>query len=254
MYRVAAKHVFLLWILTMAIIACGRIGVPAGQEEAQGRTIPESSLDIEGKPLPAGEYVSDEFRPATSFRLAKGWRNGIEHYDTTGHSHRRLAANGESVEMRHTLTLFYAPDDKLVGTLNFFVDPEVYRVVNSYEAKKEPTPRDMAAWLQQNPYLDSDKPRPVTVGGEKGVRFDTVPSRVPEEYISCGKPCLPLFQTADPNLFYALVRSEEVRFLVLDNVKGETVTIAIKAEADEFDRFASKAQQVLNTVKWTTGK
>lgn len=81
-----------------------------------------------------------------------------------------------------------------MGTVVFLVDPRVYRVVNSHEAEKEPTPEDMVSWLRQNPYLDAEEPERVIVGGKKGVRFDAAPSRVPEDYITCvePEPCLPL--------------------------------------------------------------
>jgi hypothetical protein len=83
------------------------------------------------------------------------------------------------------------------------------------------------------------------------VRFEAVPSRVPEEYVTCGHPCVPLFQTSDRNLFYDVGRSEKVLFLVLEDVEGETVTITSKAEANSFDEFMPKAQDVLETVEWT---
>jgi hypothetical protein len=37
---------------------------------------------------------------------------------------------------------------------------------------------------------------------------------------------------------------------VLDDVKGETVTIGVSAPAVKFDRFWPKAQTVLNSVEW----
>ena len=248
------KYVILLMLmasLTLAVMACGGDGGSA-EKESTVRTIPEDSLATEGRRLPAGEYVSDEFRPAMSFRLGEGWQTGVDVYHGPGHSHRRLPAHGESLEMRDTLTLFYAPEGKLVGTLTFFVDPRVYRVVSSYEVEEEPTPEDMAAWLRRNPYLDAGEPEPAAVGGKRGVRFDAAPSRVPEDYITCVEPgsCLPLFQTPNPDVFYDLVRTDKVRFLVLDDLGGETVTIAIKAKVDRFDQFSSKAQQLLETVEW----
>src|SRR3712207_7208218 len=47
--------------------------------------------------------------------------------------------------------------------------------------------------------------------------------RSPEEYVTCGHPCVPLFQTSDRNLFYDVGRSEKVLFLILEYVEGETV-------------------------------
>ena len=255
MHGLSLKQVILMLLLaplTLTVIACGGGEDSAEQESTKVRTIPEDSLATEGERLPAGGYITDEFRPAMSFKLGEGWRTGVDVLNAPGHSHRRLPAHGESLEMRDALTLFYAPEGKLAGTVIFFVEPRVYKVVSSYGAKKQPTPEDMTAWLRQNPYLDAGEPEPATVGGKRGVRFDAAPSRVPEEYITCvePEPCLPLFQTANPDLSYELIRTDKARFLVLDNVEGKTVTITIKAQADRFDEFSSEAQKLLETVEW----
>ena len=243
MHRTVVKYAFRLGMLVALVLAVGACGGGGGGEEAKARKVPESSLETEAKRLPAGEYVSDEFKPAMSFRLDEGWQTWVEGFGGM--------APGEGVELRDWLTLFYAPEGKFVGVIDFIVEPKVYRMVSSYEAKEEPTPQDMVAWLQHNPYLDVEEPEPATVGGEKGVQFDAVPSRVPEEYLACGEPCLPLFQSAtDPNLFYALVQTEKVRFVVLNDVEGKTVTIALAGQAIKFDEFLPGAQKVLDTLKW----
>lgn len=255
MYRLSLKQVVLMLLLsplTLTVMACGGGEGSAEQESTKVRTIPENSLATEGERLPAGGYVIDEFRPAMSFKLGRGWRTSVDAYRGPGHSHRRLPAHGESLEMRDALTLYYAPEGKLVGTVAFFVEPRVYRVASSYEAEKEPTPEDMGAWLRQNPYLNAEEPESTTVGGKRGVRFDAVPSRVPEDYITCvePEPCLPLFQSANPDLAYELVRTDKVRFLIFDDVGGKTVTIAIKARTDRFDEFLPKAQKLIETMEW----
>jgi hypothetical protein len=38
--------------------------------------------------------------------------------------------------------------------------------------------------------------------------------------------------------------------IVLENAKGETVTMGIGSPAGEFDEFAPEAQKVLDTLKW----
>jgi hypothetical protein len=240
----------MLMMLILIVMSCG--GGPA-KEEAQARTLPEVN---EVKRFPAGEYVSDEFRPAMSFRLGEGWYTWPEEFGGTG--------PGNLQEVRNSLVLFYAPEGKFVGVLDFVVDPKVYRMVSPSEAKLEPTPKDMVAWLQQNPYLDTEKQEAATVGGEKGVQFDAVPSPVPEDYLACGEPCLPLFQNAThPELFFALEYAADgprayrpgqptykTRFIVLDDVAGETVTIGLTAPEAKFDEFLLKAQKVLDTVEW----
>ena len=156
---------------------------------------------------------------------------------------------GETLD---NLGIFYAPDDKLVGTLEFYADPKVVRMVSSYEAKAEPAPEDMVEWLQRHPRLEVDEPEDVTVGGVKGEQLDVVASRVPQEYYSCRQPpCLPLLQSAvDPELYLVLVENQKARFLVLEDVDGKRVVVLLTAEAVKFDEFLPEAQEVLDTVKW----
>ena len=54
-------------LLVLALSACGGAG---GQEKAKARHLP----DTEYKALPSGEYHSEEFKPAFSFRVGKGWQ------------------------------------------------------------------------------------------------------------------------------------------------------------------------------------
>jgi hypothetical protein len=37
--------------------------------------------------------------------------------------------------------------------------------------------------------------------------------------------------------------------VILDNVKGETVTIAIFSSTDQFDNFVPRAEKILNSVE-----
>jgi hypothetical protein len=155
--------------------------------------------------------------------------------------------------------------------LEFLVVPKVYKVVSSYEAKEEPAPEDMVSWLQNNPNLDTENPEPMMVGGVKGSQFDAVASRIPQEYLSGGyhgvntyhvrhggniyddAPCLPLFQTLPGygrDSTYELCKMYKVRFIVLEDVNGKTVTIAVLAPTVKFDETWIKARRVLNTVEW----
>jgi hypothetical protein len=39
--------------------------------------------------------------------------------------------------------------------------------------------------------------------------------------------------------------------IVLEDVEGETVTVALHSQITEFDEFTPKAQKVVDSVKWT---
>ena len=229
-------------------------------EEAQAHRIPESLGGRETRSIPPGLYVSDEFRPAMSLRLNEGWQTG----PAADFSYGRF------MEKHDRLTL-----SRISGSepsyLEFLVVPKVYKVVSSYEAKEEPAPEDMVFWLQNNPNLDAENPRPMTVGGVEGAQFDAVASRIPQEYLYGGyhgvntfhvrhggnvyddAPCLPLFQTL-PGYgrasTYELCKNYKVRFIVLEDVNGKTVTIAVLAPTVEFDETWHKARWVLDTVEW----
>jgi hypothetical protein len=256
MYRpVAGKPHLGVGLLMFLILVLGACGV-----EAHARKIPESSGGRSMKSIPAGKYVSDEFRPAMSFRLNEGWRTG----PAADFSY------GLFMEKYNRLTLSRVSESE-PSYLEFLVVPKVYKVVSSYEAKEEPAPEDMVSWLQNNPNLDTENPEPMMVGGVKGSQFDAVASRIPQEYLSGGyhgvntyhvrhggniyddAPCLPLFQTLPGygrDSTYELCKMYKVRFIVLEDVNGKTVTIAVLAPMVKFDETWIKARRVLNTVEW----
>ena len=118
----------------------------------------------------------------------------------------------------------------------------------------------MVGWFQHHPYLRTDKPKPVTVGGVKGVQFDVVPE-VPEKYV--GSYCRGIAMATDGvdiapykrGTARGLVAWEEgvkERVIVLEDVKGETVVIDFGAPpGKKFDEFTAESQKVVNSVKWT---
>ena len=231
--------------LILVLCACG------SGAQAQGRKIPEdSSFYTKAHPIPAGKYVTDEFRPAMSLRLGKGWQTGPDPKDSYGHH----------LETSHNIFL---SNHSGSGTsyLEFLVVPKVYKVVSSYEAKAEPAPADMVSWLQNNPNLKAEKPEPVRVGGMKGKQFDAIASHIPQGYTNGGyhsfdqiEPCLPLFQVipAFPEeSTYSIFKDYKVHFIVLDDVKGKTVTISVLTPAAKFDQVWHNAQKAIKTVKWT---
>ena len=105
-------------------------------------------------------------------------------------------------------------------------------------------PKDMVGWFQHHPYLDTEKPEPATVGGVKGLQFDyIVREDTPSEEIN-------LFSYADGSVG-AAGKGFKYRAIILEGVKGKTVTIGIGSQTTEFDEFLAKSQKVLDPVKWT---
>ena len=201
----------------LMLSACG-----GGQEQAsKPRPLPEDE-----KALRPGVYRSEEFKPSLSFRVGKGWSTSppersddlfIVHGETTG-----------------------------IGFVNA---QEVYKPTKTGTPNVVDAPEDMVGWFQQHPYLQTDKPEPVTVGGVKGVQFDVV-VEVPEDYSGvCGSDCVGLFRLST-GIRVSLIEGDKVRLIVLDDVKGETVTLGFVSPASEFDEFAPEAQKVIDTVEW----
>jgi hypothetical protein len=149
----SALSVGMLTILMLALTACGG-GSSAQKEEANKvHTIPEDAQTYEGEPLPAGRYVTEEFKPAMSFTLGKGWTRG-------------------GTELRDIWDLQDLENDAF--WVLFSTAEKVYDPKGPDRVKIAPAPEDMVAWLQANPHLKTEEPKPTSVGGEKGVRFDAI--------------------------------------------------------------------------------
>ena len=222
-----------LMVMVLALTACG--GSSAQEEQANKENadkvhhIPEDPQVYEGKPLPAGSYVTEEFRPTMSFSLSKGWTRG-------------------GTELRDALDMRDIENDAF--WLVFTTPEEVYVPNGSGGLKIVPAPEDIAAWLQENPYLKTEKPKPTSVGGEKGVQFDAIVSSVPKAPVCYGCPDLGLFHES-AGATAGVQKGEKLRFVVLKDVKGKTVTIMVESSALGFDEFLPKAQKVVESVKWT---
>ncbi len=219
MYRRTGKRslmvALLVTLVVLAVSACG-----GGQDEAnKPRPLPEDE-----KALRPGVYRSEEFKPSLSFKVGKGWSSAL------------LEAS-DSLFIRRGETMGLA-----------FVKPqEVYKpdTLEIVEA-----PKDVVGWFQHHPYLQTDKPEPVTVGGVKGEQFDVVVADLPEDYSSvCGSDCVGIFRLSTG--FQAILAAgEKLRLIVLEDVQGETVALGFVSPASTFDEFAPKAQKVVDTVKW----
>jgi hypothetical protein len=126
---------------------------------------------------------------------------------------------------------------------------EVYDPKGPERVKIAPPPEDMVGWLRANPHLKTEEPKPTSVGGEKGVQFDAIVTGAVETPLCPGCVDLPLFGNSD-GISSGVDKGEKIRFIVLDDVKGERVTIIVESSPQDFEEFLSKSQKVLDSVKW----
>jgi hypothetical protein len=226
----SALSVGMLTIVMLALAACGGAGSAQKEEQASKvRHIPEDSQTYEGEPLPAGRYATEEFEPAMSFTLEKGWTRG-------------------GAELPDIWDLRDLEDDAF--WVVFSSAEEVYDPKGPERVKIAPAPEDMVAWLRANPHLEPEEPKPVSVGGEEGVRFDAVVTGAVETPLCPGCVDLPLFRYSDGETA-GVEKGEKIRFIVVEDVGGgETVTIFVESSVQGFDGFLPKAQKVIDSVKW----
>lgn len=188
----------------------------------------------DGEYLRAGErYLTDEFQPAFSFK-----------------------AVGEDLlwfpdfEAAYVLALRigYTARAREIGAIDF-VNVEDFVVFDPSEppgeADSRPAPEDMVAWYQQHPYLDTEAPEPVSIGGAKGVYFDAVATDLPEGY---GNSVCPIGSPDGEE--HCISPPDKIRIIVLEDVKGEPVTILLQSRAVDFEEFLPRAQKLLKTVEW----
>ena len=228
MCRGAFTRVLKLGLLTsfvvLALSACsgGGGGQRAEQEEeVKARAVPEYG------DLRPGKYVTDEFKPAFSFEVVdKGWVVG-------GAEERGILDMRQGVEG---------------GVLSFLNEQEVFDPSKPGELDNVPAPKNLITWLQRHPYLETEQPQPATIGGVKGMQLDAVVADdVPAS--ECGDNCLGLFMITR-EIPWVAYEKERVRFIVLEDVGGERVTIAVEALAVDFEEFLPKAQETIDTVEW----
>ena len=87
-----------------------------------------------------------------------------------------------------------------------------------------------------------------SIGGADGQQFDAIAAE-PIDAKVCSEPCAPIFSFGDGNDFW-LSESEKYRFIVLDDVDWQTVTILLGGPNLDFEEALPKAQKVLETVQW----
>jgi hypothetical protein len=217
------KAMLLLSATTMTLLALTACSGGASQEEAKARPLPEQHQDLR-----PGEYRTEEFKPSASFRIGEGW----------------LTSPPEGSEV---LQLEYG----MTTGLAFTNVQGVYKPTESGTTKVIEPPEDLADWFQHHPYLKTGKPEPITVGGVKGVEFDVALAEdLPKDHTSeCGTDCVDLLSNQGSGHPIAY-EGDKTHYVVLEDVKGETVTIDYGGLATDFDKVAPEAQKLVDSVQW----
>ena len=213
-------------LVVLAMGACGGAGAGGAKEQAKGRPLPK-----EPGTLSPGEYHSLKFKPALSFKVGKGWIN----------------SGGELPD--------YIELTQLGGFLTFDNVTEVYKPGTT---KVVEAPKDLVGWLQRHPFLKTSKPEPVTLGGVKGEQFDVLVEDLPKDYsglCNTGRSdCVDIAPLSDDQAQEETASFREGnkrKVFVLEDVKGDTVMIWFAAPPEVFDKFAPRAQKVVESVKWS---
>lgn len=217
-------------------------GQPDEKASGSGSAITEKVRMVpEVGDLSAARYSTGEsFEPSFSFEPGEGWlvlrSSGPQSLKLGYVAAGQEVAQGKGLRFLRVRQVF---------------EPREQGDDVSFEAR--PAPNDLVAWLRRHPYLDAQKPETVSVGRVRGEQFG-VEVTMPEGYRNaegngCALPCLPLFRFGDGSDTYLTARGQD-RFIVLDDVKDDTVTIIISASAGKFEEFLPEAHGLLNTVEW----
>jgi hypothetical protein len=228
MHHSGVQHALRLGVvLAFVALAVGACGTP---EQAKPRPLPD-----ETRKLSPGTYRTEEFEPAFSFRVGEGWSTAPP-------------------EVYDLLLITWGDEGGPLGFTNLegarFFEPT--RTGTTYMTD---VPEDVVGWFREHPYLETQGTDPVEVGRIEGVRLDLVVGDLPEGHHSewCGSGCVNLirFSSGGPPLI--LGQKDKARLIVLEDVRGETVTTGFAIRAAEFDDHAPEAQKVIDTVRWKGG-
>ena len=214
-------------------IACGTNGSDGSathktEASTTGTAVASGALPEEG-PIPAGEYETEGFEPAFSFRVGTGW---------------------QVFQISDAVILFREEDDM---QLSFSRIEVVFDPSSPSEEIPKPAPESVdgwITWLREHPNLETTEPVPTTLGSVSGKRIDTVLSSIPRDYPEgCSVPCVPAYSTGEREGISDFVSGYRGRYIFID-VEGETVMVNVEAPEENFAEAITKAQQVLDTVEW----
>jgi hypothetical protein len=162
-----------------------------------------------------------------SFTLGKGWIRG-------------------GTELRDAWDIKDIEND--ANWLGFLNAEEVYDPNRSGKLKIAPAPEDMAVWLQENPYLKTEKPRPTSVGGETGVQFDAIVTGAPKVPACPDCPDLGLFHESAGATWG--VNKREASLHCSAGCEGSDGDHSRRDDPLGFEEFLPKAQKVVDSLRW----
>ena len=222
--RIVRQALMLGLLVTLVVLALSACTAGGQEEGTKARPLPEDE-----KALHPGEYHSVIFKPSLSFHVGKGWAN-------------------TEAQLPDSIEVGEVEQHEEIGWINFVNVKEVFKPGTT---KVVDTPKDLVGWYQHHPYLKTDKPESVTVGGAKGEQADVLVKDLPEDYYGvCGRGCVDIFNLSGGKQTTYHYEAHKRRVIVLEDVEGETVYIAFSSAADRFDEFTPEAQKVVDSVKW----
>ena len=215
----------LVTLLVLVLSACG--GGGGGDEQAKAKEGAKArSLPPFESPLRPGEYRSEKFKPSLSFHVGKGWANNAQELP-------------DFVELAR---------QKEPGYLRFANIKKAYKPGTQDVVE---APQDLVRWFQNHPYLKTSKPEPATVGGVKGEHIDVLVKDLPQDFLGrCGVECVDIAPLSGGEQSVHFKEANKRRVIVLEDVRGEMVTIDFSTPVVLFDEFAPEARKVVDSVKW----
>ena len=223
MHRGAVAYTLRLGLLAacvLAVYACGGGAKPLSEEY--------------GSLSPGSRYVTDEFEPALSFEVSKGWELTDDLQQKPFFSLSREYEGGN-----HFVEISFLNPPSMVS------DP-------SNPNKLVPAPKDWVSWFQEHPHLKTSEPQPTSVGGVQGRRFDTMISSLPDDYYSedCLGMGVPLWPLPHGHHWCTDEGGFTDRYIVLEGIQNETVIIDVWSNIEAFEKVFLEAKEVLDTVEW----
>ena len=122
--------------------------------------------------------------------------------------------------------------------LGFILAAEA-QIADPNSAATIPWPTDFVTYLQSNQYFEAGQPISVTVGGVKGIQVDALVKNIGD------KRTFIALKSTD---WLYLDDTEMYRFIILDDVNGQRLLIAMNAPPDGFSKANELEQKVLDTV------